>query len=223
LEEKELKKKWEEEFKKTSDYALRGKGKPTKTTTAQAKQEGLGMRRLKHLADTGRNGDGAKTRYETGVKDNSFKDNSVFTEILSEEWDLIMRVAADPAHELYNLVKDILSLICNKGNMSLKASHLEWEKKYGRFKDVASSAQAPWVASTGNLQEVENVVTGEGHTRPLLRYPTGWPTNAHYFGADIKKGKGSTMYSDVLLHVYLGIFNCLIIHFMYITYIVNTY
>jgi hypothetical protein len=199
-EEKQLKKKWHKEFVKTTDYARRGTGKPTMTTTAQAREEGLLMRRLKHLADTERNGSGAKTRYNDSVKEKSFKDNSVFTELLGEEWDLIMRVAADPAHELYNLVKDILSLICNKGNMSLKASHLVWEKKYGRFTNVTSAAKAPWIATTGRLLEVENVVTGEGYTRPVLRNPTGWPGSVHYFGQDLKKGKGSyTMCSDVLL------------------------
>ena len=202
--------KWKQEFAKTSDYSRRGNGKPTMTTTAKAKKEGLQLRRLKHLADTERKGSGATSRYKTALKDASFKDNSVFTEILGEEWDLLMRVAADPAHELYNLVKDILSLICNKGNMSLKASHLVWEKKYGRFKNVASAATAPWIASTGRLLEVENVVTGEGYTRPLLRNPSGWPGSVHYFGTDIKKGKGMK-------------FDCVLKPFCWSNYTLNAY
>ena len=201
MEEKKLRDEWKEEFHHTPDYARRGEGKPKATTTKQARDEGLIMRKMKHLADTQPNGSGAKSRYEEEAAHKSFKDNSVFTEILGTEWDLLMRVAVDPAHELHNLVKDILSLICNKGSMSLTVTHLEWEQKFHRFKDFAGGpSSAPWVASTKRLGEVENVVAGEGHNNSVLRSPYGWPTNVHYFGEDLKKGKGRYIFNLIRLN-----------------------
>jgi hypothetical protein len=40
--------------------------------------------------------------------------------MFGEDWDLINRIAADPAHEFHNLVKDLLKLISNKGSMKFK-------------------------------------------------------------------------------------------------------
>jgi hypothetical protein len=47
-------------------------------------------------------------------------DVSIFTSMFGEDWDLINRIAADPAHEFHNLVKDLLKLISNKGSMKFK-------------------------------------------------------------------------------------------------------
>jgi hypothetical protein len=146
---------------------------------------------MKELADRTPPIRGAKGRYAAQVEADSFKDVSVFTELFTEDWDMMNRVAADPAHEFHNLVKDILSLICNKGNMALKAKRLAEEKKIGRFQNVATPSQAPWLASNETLRQVEQVVSGVGNTPTVLRVPYGWPMNVNYFGEDIKKGKGT--------------------------------
>lgn len=186
-EEKALKKRWEEEFARTGDYARRGKGKPKMTTTRQAITEGKTLRRLRDLLSK----KSIKQKvYEDTAKERSFKDNSVFTEILGEEWDLMMRVAVDPAHEFHNLVKDILSLIVNKGSMALKAKDLEKEQKVGRFKDITASS-VPWHASTESLKQLEVILTSADYK---LRCPAAWPTTMHYFGVDLKLGKGTHMY-----------------------------
>ena len=188
-EEKALKKKWEEEFARTGDYLRRGKGNPKMTTTRQAITEGTTLRRLRDML---LKKSITQKAYDDAAKERSFKDNSVFTEILGEEWDLIMRVAVDPAHEFHNLVKDILSLIVNKGSMALKAKDLKNEQKVGRFQDITASS-VPWHASTESLKQLEDLLTGADYK---LRCPAAWPTTMHYFGVDLKQGKGTHIHTS---------------------------
>ena len=67
-----------------------------------------------------------------------FKDVSVFMKFLGDDWDMIKRIACDPAHQYYNLVKDMLALIGNYGQMQFKNFHLKFEQDHGRFKDIAT-------------------------------------------------------------------------------------
>jgi hypothetical protein len=79
---------------------------------------------------------GMKTKTKRIIAKEPFKDVSVFLKYFPDDWDMISRVAADPAHQFYNLVKDLLALLTNSGNMSLKKKHLAFEKQHGRLKDI---------------------------------------------------------------------------------------
>ena len=47
-------------------------------------------------------------------------DVPIMTTMFGEDWDLMNRIAADPAHEFHNLVKDMLKLWSNVGSMRFK-------------------------------------------------------------------------------------------------------
>lgn len=53
-----------------------------------------------------------QTAYNKLQAETPFKDVSVFHEFFGEDWDIINRIACDPAHELQNLVRDLLALVC---------------------------------------------------------------------------------------------------------------
>ena len=53
----------------------------------------------------------------------AFTDVDVFTEKFGEIWDKLGRTVVDPAHEIANLVKDILHLVAN-----LPDSSMAWTK-----------------------------------------------------------------------------------------------
>lgn len=161
------------------------------TTTEKAVTSGRKVKSMKDLAD--QKVYGAKKRYEDTSKEEAFKDVSVFNEIFTVDWDLFDRIAADPAHEFHNLVVDMLSVLCNKGSMSLKKTHLAAEHKMKRFKDITTISKAPWIASNDQISGIEEVINGPGTEHSVLRVPYGWPTMVNYFGEEIKKGKGMTV------------------------------
>ena len=77
------------------------------------------------------------------VEREPFKDVSVFMKFFGDDWDMIERIACDPAHQFYNLVKDLLALVGNYGSMSFKAKHLKFEQDRGRFKNITTSQRKP--------------------------------------------------------------------------------
>lgn len=156
-------------------------------TTKTAVTHGERVQRLKKILETHGKGSGHQGRYENQLAEDSFKDVSVFTTTFGLDWDLIERCAADPAHEFHNLVKDLLHLLLNKGNMAIKQKHLDAEHKIGRFKKVTTPAKAPWVADLETLQSLEALIDSNA-----LRIPHGWPKMVNYFGEDTRKGKGTS-------------------------------
>ena len=54
---------------------------------------------------------GLKSAVKNVIQQESFKDEAVFFKYLGEDWDMIKRIAVDPAHQFYNLIKDYLALI----------------------------------------------------------------------------------------------------------------
>jgi hypothetical protein len=185
LPEKELKRKWLEEHDRRQPIVNIDNSKSRKTTTQQATLEGIQIAKLKVLADAAKaskSRDGARTRYKKAVEEASFKSVSVFTERFGVEWDMINRIATDPAHEFHNLVKDMIALIANIGNMTFTEDIWKKERQYNRFKDVANFKQAPWHATKDSMQEVQDL-TQSG----VLKVPYGWPSLIHYFHSDYKK------------------------------------
>ena len=59
---------------------------------------------------------------------------SPFHELFGYTWDMIMRIAFDPAHEFGNLGKDLLGLINNKDKMRWTNSRAKSHRKKKRFK-----------------------------------------------------------------------------------------
>ena len=115
-EEQALKEKWHKEFRKDSDASLnRSKAKPKFTTTKEATVSGRLVEKMLAATKAKPYVPGSKSRYKEAEFAEAFKSVSAFTEFFTEEWDLILRIAADPAHEFYNLVKDMLKLICSLG------------------------------------------------------------------------------------------------------------
>ncbi len=115
-EEIALKEKWHKEFRKDSDASLhRAQAKPKFTTTKGATESGRLVERMLDATKTQPYATGSKQRYKEAEFEEAFKSVSAFTEFFTEEWDLILRIAADPAHEFFNLVKDMLKLICSLG------------------------------------------------------------------------------------------------------------
>jgi hypothetical protein len=181
VEEKALLAAWEAEHKRSAAVLLRGKGKIKLTTTREAAEAGRRVQVLKGLKDA--KIWGAIGRYNAGVEEESFKDVPTMHEFFGSDWDMMNRVAADPAHEFHNLVKDLLGLICNKGKMSLKTKHLDAEHKRARFKHIQTPGEAPWTASKQSLEDAHDVIAAT-----ILKIPHGWPTMVNYFGEDIKNG-----------------------------------
>jgi hypothetical protein len=83
---------------------LSGKRKPNYTTTKDAIIAGEAVERLKAVSEKVPYIRGSKSRYKEALEQERFKHVSVFTAFFGESWDLISRIAADPAHELHNLV-----------------------------------------------------------------------------------------------------------------------
>lgn len=125
--------------------------------------------------------------YQKHMQATSFKDVSVFTTIFGEDWDLIHRIATDPAHELYNLVKDLLGLMCNSGSMQFKAKYWELEKKLGRFGNLKThygAPVAPWHISTQRKQILTSLIDSG-----LFKGCDGWPKTISYFSDEYEKIK----------------------------------
>ena len=78
------------------------------------------------------------------VEEEPFKYVSVFASFFGTDWDIISRIVIDPAHEIHNLVKDLLALTMNDGSMEFKPKRLNEEKKIGRFSEYKSNKDATW-------------------------------------------------------------------------------
>jgi hypothetical protein len=115
-EENELKGNWFQEFKKDSEASLNeARLKPKYRTTESATASGRKVELLKAVTQKKPYIRGSKARFKEAEFEEAFKSVSAFTEFFTAEWDLIVRIASDPAHEFYNLVKDMLKLICSVG------------------------------------------------------------------------------------------------------------
>lgn len=130
----------------------------------------------------------------------SFKDVCAILKLHEAEgWDLISRIACDPSHEFYNLVKDLLALIGNYGNMELKPKYLLKEQEHGRFPDVTRSKKKQQSNTEPESEEVNGVpfhVSKKLKTILTqlvrdLRYkiPYGWPSLMDYFTDEYEKIK----------------------------------
>ena len=95
------------------------------------------VRVLKSLAE-----DTKKQQTQT-KKQEPYKDISASFKIPGMKWD-IKQWIVDLAHEIGNLIKNMLQLTTNKKKTSLhwKKALRDFERKHGRFKDIGTNA--PW-------------------------------------------------------------------------------
>jgi hypothetical protein len=114
-EEKHARNAWRDEFNRNNPILQAGTKKLTYTTTTFATQSGDKVERLKAVTERIPYQKGSKSAYKKAYFEERFKSKSVFTLFFGEDWDLISRIAADPAHELHNLVKDLLKLVLGIG------------------------------------------------------------------------------------------------------------
>ena len=166
---------------KMGDEGVRVNTKPAVMTTAKAIKSGRDVEEA--LGRTLR-GSMTKKCLEEVVKKNPFKGVSVFTEFFGEDWDMIRRIAIDPAHEFYNLVKDLLALVLSLKSMAFKPKRLEEEKKMGRFKDLKNSKEADWIISQRIRTILSQVIKSH-----KLKVPDSWPKTLDYFSEDYEKIK----------------------------------
>jgi hypothetical protein len=97
-----------EEFKLNDAVLRKTQKKPAQMTTTKAVQQGEAMKNARIKLQ---NKSMTKTAFDELQKEKAFKDVSVFHEFFGADWDIINRIACDPAHELQNLVKDMLALV----------------------------------------------------------------------------------------------------------------
>ena len=125
-----------------------------------------------------------KEALKTILSENAFKGVSVFQRFFGPNWDMIRRIAVDPAHELHNLVKDMLGLILSDGAMDFKPKRLKEEKLMGRFKELPTSKKATWIMSDKRKAILSTLVTSR-----VLKVPEAWPRILNYFNEDYEKIK----------------------------------
>jgi hypothetical protein len=118
------------------------------------------------------------------AKKEPFKGVSVFQKFFGKHWDMIGRIAVDPAHEMHNLVRDMLGLLLSEGAMDFKKKRLDEEKKMSRFKNLKKPKDAGWIISAKRKAILDNLIA-----RHELKVPEAWPRIINYFNEDFIKIK----------------------------------
>jgi len=155
--------------------------KPAKMTTIRALASGQIVDRsvalYKRKAMT-------QTNLLATIEEQPFKGVSVFATFFGSNWDMIKRACIDPAHEVTNLVKDMLGLMLNKGAMEFKPKRLVEEKLMNRYKNLASNKDAPWRISARFIAILCSLMSST-----TLKVADAWPRLLNYFSDDYEKIK----------------------------------
>lgn len=155
--------------------------KPAKMTTGQAIKSG---RTVEDAIAKFERGSMTKKGLTDIAQEEPFKGVSVFCEFFGESWDMINRIAFDPAHEFHNLVKDLIALVTNVGSMHFKPKRLDEEKKLGRFSECKTPKDAPWIVSDRTRTILSELIDSN-----KLKVPSDWPKILNYFNDDYEKIK----------------------------------
>lgn len=181
------------------------KPEPMTTEEARASGERCGqkIRELQRYRDAKEKPPrGLVTEVKNTEEEESFKDVCAILKLHEAEgWDLISRIACDPSHEFYNLVKDFLALIGNYGNMELKPKYLSKEQERGRFPGVTRTKKKQ-KTNTETEPDSEEVNGVPFHVSKKLKsiltqlvrdlrhkIPYGWPALMDYFTDEYEKIK----------------------------------
>jgi hypothetical protein len=111
---KRLRAEFKREFQYIPDIAALADSRPfAQQTIGEAVDSGRRAKRAKNSTTM------TKTAISKVVSEEAFHDVDAFTERFGEEWDKLKRTVVDPAHELLNLVKDLLHLMANTESSSM--------------------------------------------------------------------------------------------------------
>ena len=160
--------------------------KPLPMTTTEARESGRRagdkQRELDGYLDSKTDPPrGLKTKVKKIMQQEPFKDEAVFFKYFGEDWDMIKRIAVDPAHQFHNLVKDYLALILDLDSKKFRQEDLTKEKKHGRFEDIEMN-NVPWHVS----KKYKNILT---KLQKSLKIPEGWPMMLDFFSDDYERVK----------------------------------
>ena len=154
----------------------------TKEARASGKRAGAKQRELDGYLDSKtKPRRGLKTEVKNTMKKESFKDEAVFFKYFGDDWDMIKRIAVDPAHQFSNLVKDYLALILDLDSKKFRFEDLTKEQKHGRFKDIEMK-NVPWHVS----KKFKVIIT---KLQKSLKIPDGWPMMLDFFSDDYERIK----------------------------------
>lgn len=126
-----LRGRFQEEFKRHPDLDTLHKQRPPKQrTSVEAIDSGQRVKRA-------RDGSASKTALETLKKNEPFTDVDAFS-LRFHQWDKLARTIVDPAHEILNLVRDILHLITSMkdSSMAFTTARKVEENNSGRFMET---------------------------------------------------------------------------------------
>ena len=160
--------------------------KPRPMTTPEARESGRKAGALQRELDGYLDSKtdpprGLKTKVKKIMQQEPFKDEAVFFKYFGEDWDMIKRIAVDPAHQFHNLVKDYLALILDLDSKKFRQEDLTKEKKHGRFEDIEMN-NVPWHVS----KKYKNILT---KLQKSLKIPEGWPMMLDFFSDDYERVK----------------------------------
>jgi hypothetical protein len=138
---------------------------------------------------------GLKTKVKKIIQQEPFKDEAVFFKYFGEDWDMIKRIAVDPAHQFTNLVKDYLALVLDLDSKKFRAEDLTKEQEHGRFRDIEMKS-VPWHVS----KKYKNILS---KLQKSLKIPEGWPMMLDFFSDEyerIKMAEAMAFTDDVGLY-----------------------
>ncbi len=173
-------KSFNKEFKRYPRILENTQAQPEKMTNDEAVAAGTRVAQARRKLQENPFQTGLKTRLKEAEFEEPFKDVSVFFKYFPH-WDMVNRIACDPAHQFYNLIKDFLALIGDYNNMSLKQAYLDAEQDKGRLLDV-NVGEAPWQVSN----KFKTILTLYQST---LKIPNTWPLMLDYFSDEFQKIK----------------------------------
>ena len=154
----------------------------TKEARASGKTAGAKQRELDGYLDSKTKPPrGLKTEVKNTMKQESFKDEAVFFKYFGDTWDMIKRIAVDPAHQFHNLVKDYLALILDLDSKKFRPEDLAKEQKHGRFEGIGMKT-VPWHVS----KKFKNILT---KLQKSLKIPDGWPMMLDFFSDEYERMK----------------------------------
>ena len=165
----------------TNDDGDRVNKKPPKMTTVLALQSGQTVDRSVALY---KNKSMTAKRLAEIFEEQPFKGVSVFATFFGSKWQMIERTGIDPAHEISNLVKDMLALMLNKNAMEFKPKRLEEEQKMGRYKNWSSNKKASWRISAQFIMILSTLLASN-----QLKISAAWPRLLNYFTDEYEKIK----------------------------------
>lgn len=159
--------------------------KPKLMTTPAARASGAKCGALRdeldgHINNKTKPPWGLKQKYKDTVAKEPFKYDSVFHKFFTD-WDMISRIACDPAHQFYNLVKDYLALIGDCDKFKFTQKYLDREKKHGRFAGVTLQSVPFHVSQKFKVVLTELLAT--------LKVPDGRPDMKDFFTDEYEKIK----------------------------------